>query len=102
MQFVFALGCLASFGAGPLDAFHANYAAINVKVTFSHRSGFIDRDTITSGAIWTPGDHGLVEDESMRVTGRWECDGNAAHTVAGPTPDAAKRLKAMVKPGAST
>lgn len=99
MQFVLILACLVDSGAGPLDAFHANHSAINVRVEFSHRSGFIDRDAVGSGGIWAPGDNGLVEDRSMRVTGRWECDGQAEHTICGPTPDAEEMLKSTVKPG---
>jgi hypothetical protein len=99
MLLLLALGCLAGAGAGTIDGFHANHAAIKAGVEFRYRAGSIDYSVVSSGGIWRRGDHGLVEDISMRMTGRWESDGQADHTVCLPTPEVARAMKANQKLG---
>ena len=92
------LSGLALSAPGPIDAFNANHAAIKARVRFLHRAGPIDAKVLTGVAIWQGGDHGLREDPMMRVVGTWECDGQADHTVCGPTPEAAVFFKATASP----
>jgi hypothetical protein len=97
MLLLLALGYLA--GAGPIDGFYANHAAIKAGVEFRYRAGSIDYGVVSSGGIWRRGDHGLVEDISMRMTGRWESDGQADHTVCRPTAEVLRAMKANRKLG---
>lgn len=83
MSILLAVLSLAQVKAGPLDAFRANYASIRVSTEFTYRASTITRNELVEGKLWEPGEHGT--EAKAVVTGRWDCDGEAEHTICSST-----------------
>lgn len=83
MSILLAVLSLAQVKVGPIDAFRDNYASIKVGTEFTYRVSTITRDELAEGKLWEPGEHGTGA--KPVVTGRWDCDGVAEHTVCSST-----------------
>lgn len=83
---VLAVLALGQAGPGPLDAFRANYASINVEIEYVTSRASGDAEAIAGGALWRGEDIDLVPYPDSEVIGRWACDGHAEHYVFGSPP----------------
>jgi hypothetical protein len=79
MSSCFLLLALTQVEAGPLDAFQANYAAIQVDLDFVYRRGAAGADVVAKGLFWTGRAFALEEDRRQTILGRWSCDGQTEH-----------------------
>lgn len=99
IPFVLAALAQAQPKAGPYDAFVANRAATRANAEFVFTSGSVDYRELASGRLWESGDHGLVPVPVLTVIGRYECDGEAEHSVCQPSGEAAALIRKATKPG---
>ena len=96
----FLLACMfTAQGPGPLDAFKANEAAIQVNTEFLFESGTAARSVVSSGTAGTPGGVPFDANSLRTVVGRWEFDGTTEHLDCAHPPDVDAEIQKSRKPG---